>query len=136
MPMTAAGFVLARVALGLTEGANFPAAIKTVAEWFPVKERALATGWFNAGTNIGAVPWMFSHIGWASTFHVTGGTGFAWLITWWFAYDEPEKPLALALQISPGLGLCARQHVGGSGLGVLPVPRSGLFAETLSTQPP
>lgn len=97
MPMTAAGFVLARVALGLTEGANFPAAIKTVAEWFPVRERALATGWFNAGTNIGAVlcpiavPWMYSHIGWASTFYVTGGTGFLWLIGWWFAYDEPEK---------------------------------------------
>jgi ACS family hexuronate transporter-like MFS transporter len=97
MPMTAAGFLLARVALGLTEGANFPAAIKTVAEWFPVQERALATGLFNAGTNVGAVlcpiavPWMFSHIGWASTFYVTGATGFAWLVAWWFAYDEPEK---------------------------------------------
>src|SRR5215210_4398644 len=97
MPMTAAGFVLARVALGLTEGANFPAAIKTVAEWFPVKERAFATGWFNAGTNVGAVlcpigvPWMYSHIGWASTFYVTGGTGLLWLVAWWFAYDEPEN---------------------------------------------
>src|SRR4029077_20019928 len=86
MPMTAAGFLLARVALGLTEGANFPAAIKTVAEWFPVKERALAAGMFNAGTNVGAVvcpiavPWMYSHIGWTSTFYVTGGTGFLWLI--------------------------------------------------------
>jgi MFS transporter, ACS family, hexuronate transporter len=97
MPMTAAGFLLARVALGLTEGANFPAAIKTVAEWFPVKERAFATGLFNAGTNVGAVlcpiavPWMFSHIGWAWTFYITGATGFLWLIAWWFAYDEPEK---------------------------------------------
>src|SRR4026209_2983642 len=67
MPMTAAGFLIARVALGLTEGGNFPAAIKTVAEWFPVKERALSTGWFNAGTNVGAilcpiaVPWMYLH---------------------------------------------------------------------------
>ena len=97
MPMTAAGFLTARVALGLTEGANFPAAIKTVAEWFPVKERALATGWFNAGTNVGAilcpicVPWMYFHIGWASTFYVTGGCGFLWLIAWWFAYDEPDR---------------------------------------------
>ena len=97
MPMTAVGFLLARVALGLTEGANFPAAIKTVAEWFPVKERALATGWFNAGTNVGAVicpvavPWMYYHIGWASTFYATGATGFVWLIAWWFGYDEPEK---------------------------------------------
>jgi ACS family hexuronate transporter-like MFS transporter len=96
MPMTAAGFVLARIALGLTEGANFPAAIKTVAEWFPTNERALATGLFNAGTNVGAVlcpvavPWIYSHLGWAMTFYITGGTGFLWLIVWWFAYDEPE----------------------------------------------
>ena len=97
MPMTAAGFLLARVALGLTEGANFPAAVKTVAEWFPVKERAFATGWFNAGTNVGAVlcpigvPWIYSHLGWPSTFYITGGTGFVWLIAWWFVYEEPEK---------------------------------------------
>jgi ACS family hexuronate transporter-like MFS transporter len=96
MPMTAAGFMFARIALGLTEGANFPAAIKVVAEWFPVKERALATGWFNAGTNVGAilcpiaVPWMFSHIGWAWTFYITGGTGFLWLVGWWFFYNEPD----------------------------------------------
>jgi ACS family hexuronate transporter-like MFS transporter len=96
MPMTAAGFVLARMALGLTEGANFPAAIKTVAEWFPVKERALATGIFNAGTNVGAivcpvaVPWLYSHLGWAMTFYITGGTGFLWLVMWHFAYNEPK----------------------------------------------
>ena len=96
MPMTAAGFMFARIALGLSEGGNFPGAIKVVAEWFPVKERALATGWFNAGTNVGAilcpiaVPWMFSHIGWASTFYITGGTGFLWLIGWWMFYDEPD----------------------------------------------
>lgn len=96
MPMTAAGFMFARIALGLTEGGNFPGAIKTVAEWFPVKERALATGLFNAGTNIGAilcpvmVPWMYSHIGWESTFYVTGGSGFLWLVLWKLFYDEPE----------------------------------------------
>jgi len=96
MPMTAAGFMFARIALGLTEGGNFPGAIKTVAEWFPVKERALATGLFNAGTNVGAivcpvmVPWMYSHIGWESTFYVTGGTGFLWLVLWKLFYDEPD----------------------------------------------
>ena len=96
MPMTAAGFMLARILLGLTEGGNFPGAIKTVAEWFPVKERALATGLFNAGTNVGAilcpvmVPWMYSHIGWESTFYVTGGTGFIWLVLWKIFYYEPE----------------------------------------------
>ncbi|BCU78400.1 MFS transporter [Luteolibacter sp. LG18] len=96
IPMTAAGFMLARIALGLTEGGNFPGAVKTVAEWFPVKERALATGLFNAGTNVGAilcpvlVPWMYSHIGWESTFYATGGTGFLWLVLWKFFYDEPE----------------------------------------------
>ena len=97
MPMTAAGFLFARIALGLTEGGNFPGAIKVVAEWFPVKERALATGWFNAGTNVGAilcpvaVPWMFQRIGWQSTFYVTGATGFLWVAAWWLIYDAPAK---------------------------------------------
>jgi ACS family hexuronate transporter-like MFS transporter len=97
MPMTAAGFVLARMVLGLAEGANFPAAIRTVAEWFPVKERAYATGWFNSGTNVGAVlcpiavPWIYAHLGWPMTFYLTGGAGFVWLIAWWFLYDEPDK---------------------------------------------
>src|SRR5690242_16024867 len=97
MPMTAAGFMLARIGLGLSEGGNFPAAIKTVAEWFPVKERALATGWFNAGSNVGAilcpimVPWIFKHLGWQTTFYLTGATGFVWVTAWWFIYDPPEK---------------------------------------------
>ena len=97
MPMTAAGFLFARIALGLTEGGNFPGAIKAVAEWFPVKERALATGWFNAGTNVGAilcpiaVPWIFQHIGWQSTFYVTGAAGFVWVAAWWLIYDAPAK---------------------------------------------
>lgn len=97
MPMTAAGFVFARIVLGLAEGANFPAAIRVVAEWFPVKERAYATGWFNAGTNIGAVfcplvvPWIYVHLGWPLTFYLTGAAGIVWLISWWMLYDEPEK---------------------------------------------
>ncbi|MGC4072079.1 MAG: MFS transporter [Nibricoccus sp.] len=97
LPMTVAGFALARMALGLTEGGNFPGAIKTVAEWFPIKERALATGWFNAGTNVGAivcpilVPALYAKFGWASTFYMTGATGFIWVALWWFLYDSPEK---------------------------------------------
>ncbi|MGC3958408.1 MAG: MFS transporter [Verrucomicrobiota bacterium] len=97
MPMTAAGFMFARIALGLTEGANFPGAIKATAEWFPVKERAMATGLFNAGSNVGAilcpigVPWMFQHLGWPATFYITGATGFIWVAVWWWIYEVPEK---------------------------------------------
>jgi MFS transporter, ACS family, aldohexuronate transporter len=97
MPLTAAGFVAARIVLGLSEGANFPAAIKIVAEWFPVRERALATGLFNAGTNVGAilcplvVNWIFEKWGWQAAFFVTGATGFVWVIAWWFLYEAPEK---------------------------------------------
>lgn len=97
MPMTAAGFMLARIALGLSEGGNFPGAIKAVAEWYPVKERAFATGLFNAGTNVGAilcpvaVPWLFSHLGWEATFYITGATGFLWVAAWWLIYDTPEN---------------------------------------------
>lgn len=97
VPATVFGFMSARVALGLTEGGNFPGAIKTVAEWFPVRERALATGIFNAGTNVGAilcpiaVPWMYSHVGWAMTFYITGALGVFWLALWWWLYEAPEK---------------------------------------------
>ncbi|WP_438481346.1 MFS transporter [Oleiharenicola lentus] len=97
IPMTVAGFVMARIALGLTQGANFPAAIKVVAEWFPVKERALATGWFNTGSNVGAVlcplavPVLFKVVGWEWTFYLTGVVGLLWLVAWKALYDEPEQ---------------------------------------------
>ena len=97
VPMTVLGFMSARVMLGLTEGGNFPGAIKTVAEWFPVKERALATGVFNAGTNVGAiicpiaVPWMYSAWGWSTTFYITGSLGIVWLVLWKLVYETPEK---------------------------------------------
>jgi ACS family hexuronate transporter-like MFS transporter len=83
-----AGFMIARCALGFGEAGVFPASIKCVAEWFPKKERALATGIFNAGTNIGAiitplvVPWIVVHWGWRWAFLCTGSLGFAWLILW------------------------------------------------------
>jgi ACS family hexuronate transporter-like MFS transporter len=97
VPMTAAGFMLARIALGLTQGGIFPGAIKAVAEWYPPRERALATGLFNAGTNFGAilcllvVPWIYARLGWEKTFYVTGATGYLWLIAWWLLYERPEK---------------------------------------------
>jgi ACS family hexuronate transporter-like MFS transporter len=96
-PLTVVGFMVARIVLGLTEGGNFPGAIKTVAEWFPVRERALATGWFNAGTNVGAilcplvVQWMYDHWGWQTTFYATGATGFVWVVAWLWIYEAPEK---------------------------------------------
>jgi ACS family hexuronate transporter-like MFS transporter len=90
-------FGLARAFLGLGEAANFPACIKTVAEWFPKKERALATGIFNSGANIGAViaplcvPWMAVTFGWQSAFLVTGALGFIWLVVWLRVYRRPEE---------------------------------------------
>jgi MFS transporter, ACS family, aldohexuronate transporter len=90
-------FVLARSALGFGEAGVFPASIKAVAEWFPKKERALATGIFNAGTNIGAiitplvVPWITIHWGWRWAFVATGSVGFVWLIFWLLLYRKPEK---------------------------------------------
>ncbi len=92
-----AGFMAARFALGLGEGGNVPAAIKSVAEWFPKKERALATGIFNSGTNVGAVvtpivvPWITVHYGWYWAFVITGALGFIWLAFWWLMYDTPER---------------------------------------------
>jgi MFS transporter, ACS family, aldohexuronate transporter len=89
-------FVIARSALGLGEAGVFPASIKTVAEWFPRKERALATGIFNAGTNVGAiltpltVPWITVHWGWRAAFITTGALGFVWLIFWLLLYRKPE----------------------------------------------
>jgi ACS family hexuronate transporter-like MFS transporter len=94
---TVFGFGVARFFLGLGESGNFPAAIKTVAEWFPKKERALATGIFNSGTNIGAlvtplvVPWITYKWGWRAAFIVTGAIGFLWLIAWWALYRRPEE---------------------------------------------
>lgn len=91
------GFVIARSALGFGEAGVFPASIKCVAEWFPKKERALATGIFNAGTNIGAivtpliVPWIAVHLGWRWAFVLTGALGFAWLLLWLLVYRTPQQ---------------------------------------------
>ncbi len=96
------GFVAARALLGVSEAGNFPAAIKTTAEWFPKKERALATGVFNSGTNIGAVvapltvPALAAAMGWEWAFIITGAIGFFWLIFWFLYYDIPTRQKRLA----------------------------------------
>jgi ACS family hexuronate transporter-like MFS transporter len=93
----ALGFGFWRGLLGISESGNFPAAIKSVAEWFPKKERALATGIFNSGTNIGAViapvavPAIVAAWGWQTAFIATGAIGFIWIILWFIFYEVPEK---------------------------------------------
>ena len=93
---TAFTFGMARVLLGFGEAANFPACIKTVAEWFPKRQRGLATGIFNSGANVGAtitilvVPWMAGKFGWQAAFLSTGAIGLIWVGTWLWIYRQPE----------------------------------------------
>jgi ACS family hexuronate transporter-like MFS transporter len=90
-------FAVARFSLGLGESGSFPASIKAVAEWFPKRERALATGIFNSGTNIGAmvtplvVPWLTYRFGWRMAFIATGALGFVWVVCWLAIYHRPEE---------------------------------------------
>jgi ACS family hexuronate transporter-like MFS transporter len=99
-----AGFIAVRFMLGIGEGGNFPAAIKTVAEWFPKKERALATGIFNSGTNVGAllapiaVPLLTLQYGWPGAFVATGAIGLVWLGLWWPLY----APATRHPRVTPG----------------------------------
>lgn len=99
---TVVGFSLARIGLGIGEAGNFPAAVKAVAEWFPAKERGLATGIFNAGTSVGVVmallivPWILVHYGWQEVFWITGALGFVWLVFWLIFYEIPSKQKRLS----------------------------------------
>jgi MFS transporter, ACS family, hexuronate transporter len=92
-----AGFTRARMALGVSEGGNFPSAIKAVALWFPKRERAFATALFNSGANVGAVlapalvPWIAFTWGWRAAFVAAGIVGLAWLLLWIPLYDLPER---------------------------------------------
>ena len=94
---TILAFAIARFVLGLAEAPNFPAAIKTVAEWFPKKERALATGIFNSGANVGAIvapataPWIALHFGWQWAFVFLGVLSAFWIVPWTLMYRSPEK---------------------------------------------
>ncbi len=98
------GFAFWRALLGMSESGNFPAAIKTVAEWFPKKERALATGIFNSGTNVGAivapiaVPAIALAWGWQAAFIITGAIGFLWMVLWFIYYEIPEKQRKLSVK--------------------------------------
>jgi ACS family hexuronate transporter-like MFS transporter len=97
------GFFIVRGSLGLAESGNFPAAIKTIAEWFPPKERALATGIFNSGANVGAiitpliVPLIAQKWGWQWAFILAGAIGFVWLICWFLLYSVPQKNKHISL---------------------------------------
>lgn len=94
---TASGFMVARGALGVTESPAFPAATKTLAEWFPKKERALAMGFVNAGSNLGAVvaplavPFITLRWGWQAAFYITGAAGLIWLAFWIPQYRRPHE---------------------------------------------
>ena len=94
---TVFGFATVRFFLGLGESANFPAAIKTVADWFPQKDRAHATGWFNSGSTIGAIvaPVIVTvttvALGWQWAFIVTGGLGFIWIMVWLSIFHLPDQ---------------------------------------------
>jgi ACS family hexuronate transporter-like MFS transporter len=101
---TPLGFGLARFTLGFGEAGNFPAAIKAVAEWFPKQERALATGIFNGGANLGSilapivVPWLALTFGWQQAFIWVGAIGFLWLVVWWMFYEVPERSSRLSAE--------------------------------------
>ena len=94
---TVGGFGVARALLGVGESGNFPAAVKTVAEWFPKRERALATGIFNAGSNVGVilaallVPWIALALGWRWAFIATGALDLVWLVAWLTLYRDPSR---------------------------------------------
>jgi len=91
------GFILARIVLGLGEGGNFPTCIKTIATWFPVRDRAFATGIFNSGSNIGAMlapligALVVSLAGWQAAFYVTGLVGLLWVVFWLVNYRDPAQ---------------------------------------------
>jgi MFS transporter, ACS family, hexuronate transporter len=103
------GFIAARFALGLGEAGNFPAAIKTTAEWFPKRERALATGIFNGGSNIGAivaplvVPFLAIQYGWQWAFAIVGAVGLLWVLAWFPMYRRPAE--------HPGLSAAELAHI-------------------------
>lgn len=98
------GFKIARGVLGITEGGNFPASIKSVREWFPPQERAFATGIFNAGSNIGAIvtpislPFVVAAFGWRAAFLIAGSLGLIWLVLWWRFYERPERQSRLSAE--------------------------------------
>jgi ACS family hexuronate transporter-like MFS transporter len=107
MVASVTGFIVARIVLGLGEGGNFPTCIKTIATWFPVRDRALATGIFNSGSNIGAMlapligALVVSLSGWQAAFYVTGAIGLLWVVYWLMSYRSPaEHPRVSASELA------------------------------------
>lgn len=108
---TISGFAIARFLLGLGESGNFPAAVKATAEWFPPKERALATGIFNSGASVGAilaplaVPWVALHFGWRASFLITGVFSLIWIVWWSIRYRtphrQPDEAVAATVGVEP-----------------------------------
>ena len=102
VPVSVLGFMISRTVLGFGESANFPAAIKATAEYFPKKERSFATGIFNSGSNVGAilapltVPWIAANWGWQAAFIIIGAIGFIWLFFWLVYYERPEQQKRLS----------------------------------------
>ncbi len=102
VPVSIAGFMVARAVLGFGESGNFPAAIKATAEYFPKKERSFATGIFNSGSNVGAilapltVPWIAEQWNWQTAFLLIGAIGFIWLIFWKIYYEIPRQQKRLS----------------------------------------
>jgi len=102
VPVAVAGFIISRAVLAIGEAGNFPAAIRATAEYFPKKERSLATGIFNSGATVGAilapmtVPWIASQWGWQATFIVIGAIGFLWIGLWQAFYAPPHKQKRLS----------------------------------------
>jgi ACS family hexuronate transporter-like MFS transporter len=98
-------FAIARFSLGIGEAGSFPASIKAVAEWFPKNERALATGIFNSGTNVGAiitpliVPWLTLRFGWRMAFICTGALGLIWIVAWMAVYRRERHGLAFVCDL-------------------------------------
>ena len=102
VPVSVIGFMMSRAVLAVGEAGNFPAAIKATAEYFPKKERALATGIFNSGANVGAilapllVPWIATHWGWQTAFIIIGALGFLWIFFWFHFYEKPHEQKRLS----------------------------------------
>jgi len=106
----------ARFLLGLGEAGNWPAGVKVVAEWFPPKERALASGLFNSGSAFGAilapplVAWILLQFGWKTAFLAVGLTGFLWLLIWWPVYRTPALPATQQKPVTPAPWILFRQR--------------------------
>ena len=124
------GFIFARASLGFTEGGNFPAVIKSIAEWFPVKERSFASGFMISGTTVGPILapvialWLANHFNWQISFLVTGSLGLLWLLAWYFLYDKPSESKRISQE---ELQYIEQDHKANEGLEMTQSPRLGVL---------